>query len=352
MPLSRDWERGRASSTSTSLNGDHPGNVTTEDASANGTNAIETIVRAVFFGTPALAVPSLRALTRVANVVGVVCQPDRPFGRSQELHQPEVKVAALALGIPVFQPEKVRDGALATWLLQQRADVALVLAYWRILPKPVLDAPRVGCVNLHASLLPKYRGAAPIQWAIIRGETRTGITLMQVDEGLDSGPMFSHHELAIGPDETAGELAERLAELAAHVVESDLHNVVDGKLQAMPQDEAHVTLAPPLERANGRIDWSLSSDDVHNLVRGLAPRPGAHTTLAGKSLKISVARRASAAPVLRPGEVRVERPRVLIGTGRGAIELVRAQLEGKRELDALSLVNGRALNDGDVLGAS
>lgn len=352
MPLSRDWERGCVSSTLASPNGDHRGNVTTEDASANGTNAIETIVRAVFFGTPALAVPSLRALTRVANVVGVVCQPDRPFGRSQELHQPEVKVAALALGIPVFQPEKVRDGALATWLEQQRADVALVLAYGRILPKPVLDAPRVGCVNLHASLLPKYRGAAPIQWAIIRGETRTGITLMQVDEGLDSGPMFSHHELSIGPDETAGELAERLAELAAHVVESDLQSVVDGKLTAAPQDEAQVTLAPPLERANGRIDWTRSCDDVHNLVRGLAPRPGAYTTLAGKSLKITVTRRASAAPSLRPGEVRVERPRVLVGTGRGAIELVRAQLEGKRELDALSLVNGRALNDGDMLGAS
>lgn len=309
-------------------------------------------MRAVFFGTPALAVPSLRALARIANVVGVVCQPDRPFGRSHELHEPEVKVAARALGIPVFQPEKVRDGALATWLREQRADVALVLAYGRILPKPVLDAPRVGCINLHASLLPKYRGAAPIQWAIIRGETKTGITLMQVDEGLDSGPMFSHHELSIGPDETAGELGARLAELAAHVVEGDLRDVVEGAREAIAQDESQVTLAPPLERANGRIDWTRSAADVHNLVRGLAPRPGAHTSLAGKSLRVCVTRRASAAPSLQPGEVRVERPRVLVGTGAGAIELMRAQLEGKRELDALSLVNGRALNDGDVLGAS
>lgn len=294
--------------------------------------------------------PSLRALTRVANVVGVVSQPDRPFGRSQELRPPEVKTEALALGIPVYQPEKVRDGALATWLREQRADVALVLAYGRILPRPVLDAPRVGCINLHASLLPRYRGAAPIQWAIIRGETRTGITLMQVDEGLDSGPMFSHHELSIGADETAGELAERLAELAANVVEQDLRDVVEGKRVAVPQNESEVTLAPPLERANGRIDWSSSARDVHNLVRGLAPRPGAHTLHAGKSLKISATQRVEAAPALKPGEVRVERPRVLIGTGEGAVELVRAQLEGKRELDALSLVNGRALNDGDVLG--
>jgi methionyl-tRNA formyltransferase len=142
-----------------------------------------------------------------------------------------------------------------------------------------------------------------------------------------------------------------MAELAAHVVEADLPKVVDRQLQAVPQDESQVTLAPPLERANGRIDWSRSSSDVHNLVRGLAPRPGAHTTLAGKSLKISVTRRVEVAPALRPGEVRVERPRVLLGTGDGAVELVRAQLEGKRELDALSLANGRALKDGDVLGA-
>lgn len=342
---------GRSFLTLTISNGEHPENVTTTGASANSTSAIENVVRAVFFGTPALAVPSLRALARIANVVGVVCQPDRPFGRSQQLHQPEVKVAALELGIPVYQPEKVRDGALATWVADQRADVALVLAYGRILPRPVLDAPRVGCVNLHASLLPKYRGAAPIQWAIIRGETRTGITLMQVDEGLDSGPMFSHHELSIGEDETAGELAERMAALGAHVVEADLRAVVEGKLQAAPQDESQVTLAPPLERANGRIDWSRPASDVHNLVRGLAPRPGAHTTMGGKSLKISATARVQIAPKLEPGEIRVERPRVLVGTGNGAVELVRAQLEGKRELDALALVNGRALKDGDVLGA-
>jgi len=254
------------------------------------------------------------------------------------------------MGISVYQPEKVRDGALSAWLTEQRADVALVLAYGRILPRPVLDAPRVGCINLHASLLPRYRGAAPIQWAIIRGETRTGITLMQIDEGLDSGPMFSHHELAIGPDETSGELAERLGQLAADVVQADLADVVSGKLRAAPQLESEVTLAPPLERANGRIDWSRSAADVHNLVRGLTPRPGAHTTLAAKSLKVVQMRRVTAAPALAPGEVRVERPRVLVGAGDSALELVRAQLEGKRELDALSLVNGRALNDGDRLG--
>jgi methionyl-tRNA formyltransferase len=261
-----------------------------------------------------------------------------------------VKSAALSLGIPVYQPEKVRDGALSTWLRDQHVDVALVLAYGRILPRAVLDAPRVGCVNLHASLLPRYRGAAPIQWAIIRGETRTGITLMQIDEGLDSGPMFSHHELAIGPDETSGELAERLGQLAAEVVLADLVDVVSGKLSAVPQREEEVTLAPPLERANGRIDWSRSAAEVHDLVRGLTPRPGAHTMLGTKSLKISALRRIAAAPALAPGEVRVERPRVLIGVADGAVELVRAQLEGKRELEALALVNGRALNDGDRLG--
>src|SRR5689334_20250065 len=192
-------------------------------------------MRAVFFGTPELAVPSLRALSEVSEVVGVVCQPDRPAGRGLELRQPAVKRVALELGLTVYQPEKVRTGELANWLLERDLDVALVLAYGRILPKPVLEAPRRGCVNLHASLLPRYRGAAPIQWAIVRGEQQTGISLMQMDEGLDSGPVYSRHEIGIGPDETGAELAARLSELAAQVVRADLARVVKGELRAEAQ---------------------------------------------------------------------------------------------------------------------
>jgi methionyl-tRNA formyltransferase len=163
--------------------------------------------------------------------------------------------------------------------------------------------------------------------------------------------VFSRHELRIEPEETGGELALRLASLAAEVVRQDLRRVVDGALEAVPQDAAAVTLAPPLERANGRIDWTRSAREIHDLVRGLAPRPGAFTEAHGKSLRVTATRRVQAAPKLRPGEIRVERPRVLVGAGDLAVELVRAQLEGKRELEALALVNGRALNDGDVLGA-
>jgi methionyl-tRNA formyltransferase len=307
-------------------------------------------MRAVFFGTPELAVPALRALTEVAEVVGVVCQPDRPAGRGLELRQPAVKQAALALGFDVYQPEKVRTGALCDWLTARAADVALVLAYGRILPLPVLNAPRRGCVNLHASLLPRYRGAAPIQWAILRGEAVTGISLMQMDEGLDSGPVYAQHELAIAENETGAELGARLAELAAHVVRADLARVVAGEIEAVAQDATVMTLAPPLERSHGTLDFGKSAREVHNLVRGLAPRPGAHTMLHGKRLRVAETRRIGASPKLEPGEVRVERPRVLIGTGDGAIELLRAQVEGKKELSALELANGRVLIDGERLG--
>jgi methionyl-tRNA formyltransferase len=269
------------------------------------------------------------------------------------LREPDVKVVARELGLDVYQPEKVRNGELLEWLKKREPDVALVLAYGRILPEEVLAAPRIGSLNLHASLLPRYRGAAPIQWAIIRGESETGISLMQMDAGLDSGPVFSQHALPILPEETAGELAPRLAALAATVVRADLPRAVSGELVASPQDATAATLAPLLDRTHGRIDFRQPASTVHDLVRGLAPRPAAHTTAHGKPLRILSTRVASAAPRgLAPGEVRVERPRVLVGTGEGAIELVRAQLEGKRELAALELVNGRALADGDVLGAT
>jgi methionyl-tRNA formyltransferase len=307
-------------------------------------------VRAVFFGTPAIAVPALAALAKVAEIVGVVCQPDRPAGRGLQLRAPEVKVEALSLGLEVVQPTKVRDGSLEAWVRERRPDLALVLAYGRILPRGVLEAPALGCVNLHASLLPKYRGAAPINWAIMQGETSTGISLMQMDEGLDSGAVFVERALSIGPDETAGELAERLAALAADITREELPRLARGELRATPQEHALATHAPLLERAHGLIDWTWSSTRIHDRVRGLAPRPSAFSAVAEQRLRVTATRLANPVPKLSPGEVRVERPRVLVGTGDGALELVRAQLEGKRELSALELVNGRALADGQKLG--
>ncbi|HMJ12317.1 MAG TPA: methionyl-tRNA formyltransferase [Polyangiaceae bacterium] len=314
-------------------------------------------MRAVFFGTPAIAVPALRALADIGELVGVVCQPDRPAGRGLTLTEPAVKQAARELGVSAHQPVKVKTGALHEWLASLNADVAVVLAYGRILPAAVLSAPRLGCLNLHASVLPKYRGAAPINWAIVHGEDHTGISLMHMDEGLDTGPVYTRHSLAIGELETAGELAQRLAELAAEVVRRDVPRVVCGELRATPQNDSEATFAPPLTREHSRIDWSQSARSIVNLVRGMAPRPGAHTTLRGKALRVLAARPAPELTLpaeqasLLPGSLKIlGRSKVCVSTGEGLVELLRAQLEGKKELAASDLVNGRALAEGDVLG--
>ena len=307
-------------------------------------------MRAVFFGTPAIAVPALRALREVADVVGVVCQPDRPAGRGLSLQPPAVKVAALDLGFEVYQPVKVKSGDLERWLVERAADVALVMAYGRILPVGVLAAPRRGCMNLHASLLPRWRGAAPINWAILLGDSESGVCLMQMDEGLDTGPVYARRTVGIGPEETAGELSEQLASTAALLVREELANAVDNQLQALPQDHAHASHAPPIERADCALDFSKTARELVDRVRALAPRPGAHTLLRGRALKVGQARLTSSGSLGEPGQVRIEHKRVLVSTIDGAFELCRAQLEGRKELAALDLVNGRALEGGDVLG--
>jgi methionyl-tRNA formyltransferase len=304
----------------------------------------------VFFGTPAIAVPALRALAEVAEIVGVVCQPDRPAGRGLNLQPPAVKLAALELGFEVHQPVKVKTGTLDEWLRERTPDVALVMAYGRILPSAVLAAPRRGCMNLHASLLPRWRGAAPINWSILHGDTETGICLMQMDEGLDTGPVYARSVVRIGAEETAGELAEQLASAAAQLVRDELAHAVDGKLQAVPQEHEKSTHAPPLERAHGALDFCKSARDLVNQVRGLAPRPGAHTLLAGKPLKVAQARLTEGAAFGEPGLVSVQQKRVLVSTSDGVFELLRAQLEGRKELAAIDLLHGRALKAGDVLG--
>lgn len=312
--------------------------------------------RAVFFGTPEIAVPALRALLEVSEVVGVVCQPDRPSGRGMRLRPPAVKSAALEHGLEVFQPVRVRTGELEAWVRERSPDVAVVLAYGRILPPGVLTAPRRGCLNLHASLLPRYRGAAPIQWAIIEGETETGVSLMQMDEGLDTGPVLAQRRLDIRPDETAGELAERIAELAAEVTRLDVPRAVAGELEARPQDAERATHARPLTRADEALDFTDSARRLAGRVNGLSPRPGAHALLrraaapeASAKLKVLRARPSFDAPGVPPGRVLVRSPRILVGTGDGLLEILEAQLEGRRALAARDLVNGRVLTDGDEL---
>ncbi|HVY48983.1 MAG TPA: methionyl-tRNA formyltransferase [Minicystis sp.] len=309
-------------------------------------------MRALFFGTPALAVPSLDALADVAEVVGVVCQPDRPAGRGLELKPPPVKVRALERGLDVAQPTKIRTPEFAAFIAEKRADVALVIAYGRILPKAVLEAPRRGCMNLHASLLPKYRGAAPIAWAIANGEAETGVCLMQMDEGMDTGPVYSAHRLAIGPDETADELAVRVGALAADVVRRDLAAAVEGRLAATPQDAAAATVAPILEKEHGRVDWALCARAVHDRARAMTSWPGAFTTANGKTLKLLATRLAEEDAVLgAPGAVvSAGKDGAVVACGRGGIRLLRAQVEGRRPQSVGELVSGRALAAGMRLG--
>jgi methionyl-tRNA formyltransferase len=309
-------------------------------------------MRAVFFGTPQIAVSALRALTQVAEVTAVVCQPDRPSGRGLKVAAPPIKEAALELGLSVHQPTKVRTGELGAWLREKAVDVALVMAYGRILPADVLAAPRHGAMNLHASLLPRYRGAAPINWCIVNGETQTGVSLMQMDEGLDTGPVYSRRALDLSDTETAGTLAERVATLAAHVVRADLAAAVEGKLTAEAQDDALASHAPLIERRHLQVDWGSGALEIARLIRGMAPRPGAFTLLGGKVLRLHEARPAPGpmAPGALPGFVSVLGKRALIATGSGTLELLYAQLEGKKALMAQDLINGRVLVEGLVLG--
>lgn len=311
-------------------------------------------MRALFFGTPAIAVPSLEALASIANVVGVVCQPDRPAGRGLELKAPPVKSKAAELGVPVVQPEKIRTPEFAAWVKDAEADVALVIAYGRILPKAVLEAPRRGCMNLHASILPRYRGAAPITWAIVGGEAETGISLMQMDEGMDTGPVYAVHRTPIGPDTTADELAVELGALAARVVREDLRRAVGGEIEATPQDHGAATHAPLLKKEDGRIRWDRSARQIHDHIRAMTSWPGAFTTIDGKALKVLAARVESEAAreEAPPGTVVMAgRGVVIVACGAGAIQILRAQAEGRKPLAAADLVAGRTLQTGMVLGS-
>ncbi len=310
--------------------------------------------RAVFMGTPQFAVPCLDALTEIAEVVGVVCQPDKPQGRGLELTAPPVKKRALELGLAVAQPTKLKTGDFAQWLRDQNADVALVVAYGRILPKDVLLAPRLGCVNVHASLLPKYRGAAPITWAIVNGEPETGITLMQMDEGMDTGAMLEQLATPIEPDETAGELSERLSALGALAVRKGLPRYVAGGVTPIPQDHSKATLAPILEKQHGRIDFGKPARAVHDHVRGMTPWPGAFTTVRGKTLKVHATRVTdlpSGQGPRAPGTVVLaDKARVVVACGERAVELLKVQLEGKKAITAGDWFLGRGVAEGDVLG--
>jgi methionyl-tRNA formyltransferase len=307
--------------------------------------------RALFFGTPDFAVPALRALHEVATISLVVTQPDRPKGRGMKLAPPPVKQLASELGLPVLQPTKVRTPDFAASLREHHADFALVIAYGRILPKAVLEAPRLGCLNVHASLLPKLRGAAPIQWSVVRGETETGVCLMQMDEGLDTGPVLSCERLSIAPDETAYELSLRLSALGAQLVREQLPRLLAGQLVATPQDHARATLAPLLSKDDGAVEWSRPARDLHNLVRGFSPWPGAFTWLHGTRLKLLSTQVCDEhTKHSTPGELlALSRDGIDVACGEGSLRLIELQLEGAKRLRAAEFSAGRRLEVGQRL---
>lgn len=309
-------------------------------------------MRAIFFGTPQLAVPSLEAVHEIADVVQVICQPDRPAGRGMKLRPPPVKARALELGLPVAQPKKVRTEDFAASLRALEADVAVVIAYGRILPRAVLDAPRRGCVNVHASLLPRWRGAGPIQWAIVHGDRETGVCLMQMDEGMDTGPVIACERTPIDPDETAAELGARLSAMGASLLREKLPAWVEGEVRATPQDDAGATLAPLLTKEDGRVDWRKSAREVHDRVRGLSPWPGAFTEVDGRVVKIHRTEiRSDSGSASEAGEVLAAEPSgIEVACGRGTIAILELQLEGKRRLGARDFLAGHPWARGLRLG--
>lgn len=305
-------------------------------------------MRVVFMGTPAFAVPTLDALVAAGHeVLGVVAQPDRPVGRGQQLASPPTVQRARALGLEVRQPKAVRTGAFPEWLETCGAELAVVVAYGRILTPRLLAAPRRGCVNVHASLLPRYRGAAPIQWAVVNGETETGVTTMKMAEGLDTGDMLLKASTPIGPDEDAEALATRLSVLGAALLVDTLARL--DEIVPERQDDALATFAPLLTKEHGVLDWGRPAAALHDQIRGLRPWPGTTTTLRGEALKVSRARvltRDGSAGT--PGEV-LAGPGLVVACGQGTLEIVEAQAPGKRVQPGRDLVNGLRIRPGELL---
>jgi methionyl-tRNA formyltransferase len=306
-------------------------------------------VRSIFFGSPEFAVPCLDALSSISDVAAVISQPDRPAGRGLSVRPPAVKVRALELGLDVWQPKKVRTAEFADALRALDADVGVVVAYGRILPRAVLDAPRLGCVNVHASLLPRWRGAAPIQWSIVHGDAETGVTLMQMDEGMDTGPMLAKAAIPIEPTDDAATLSARLSELGGELLRLELPRYVAGELTPEPQNDSLSTMAPLLTKEHGRIDWARPAPAVHDHIRGMNPWPGAYTTLGDRRIKVHRAVPSTLDPEgAAPGEVTALDPEgILVACGRGTLEIQELQESGRKRVDAGAFITGRGVAVGD-----
>lgn len=301
----------------------------------------------VFMGTPDFAVPSLENIAKVHNVQAVFTQPDKPVGRKMVLTPPDVKVCAEKLEIPVYQPVKLKDSDSYEIIKELNPDVIVVVAYGQILPENILNIPKYGCINVHGSLLPKYRGAAPIQWSVLNGDKVTGVTTMYMEKGLDTGDILETKEYEIGINDTAGEVFDTLAEMGGKLILDTLEKAEKGQLHPIKQDDSKSSYAKMLDKSMCNIDFSKTNLQVHNQVRGLSPWPVASTKLNGKVLKIFETRLAEGKG--KPGEILNTNP-LTIACGEGAVVVNTVQLQGKKRMDSKAFLQGHKLEKGTVIG--
>jgi methionyl-tRNA formyltransferase len=307
-------------------------------------------MRVVFLGTPEFALPSLEALASHHQVVAVFTQPDRPKGRGNRIVESPVKIAARSLSIPVHQPERIRRPPNPELLASFGADLMVIVGYGQIIPQSIIDLSPHGILNVHASLLPKYRGAAPIQWAIANGERETGITIMQIDAGLDTGDILLASSLTIRPDETAPELSARLAKLGAGLLIEAISRIEAGTNERRKQDDTQASLAPVLKKEDGLIEWSKPAWEIYNRLRGFAPWPGAYTSFRGNQLLVIRARQNEALG-LTPGRMSVAKRNLLVACGENSsLELLEVQAAGKGRMTAEAFVNGYRPGENEALG--
>ena len=308
-------------------------------------------MRIVFMGTPDFSVPALEALVEGGHeVVAAITQPDKPKGRGKAVRMTPVEEKAMELGIPVYQPVKVREPEFVEKLRQMEPDAIVVVAFGQILPKSILEIPRYGCVNIHASLLPKYRGAAPIQWAVIDGERESGVTTMFMNEGLDTGDMLEKEAVTLDPKETGGSLHDKLSAIGGRLILSTLKGLEDGTLKGTPQTDEGTCYAKMLKKSLGDIDWTMDAAAIERLIRGLNPWPSAYTCLHGKTLKIWDGDVLEREYGVEPGTVaEVAKDRLVVQTGQGSLAIRSLQLEGKKRMDAGDFLRGYAVEAGTRL---
>lgn len=306
-------------------------------------------MKLIFMGTPEFAVPSFEAAAKAHEILAVVTQPDRPKGRGHKLTPSPVKLAALERGIPTLQPERVRDEGFIESLAKYGADCIVVVAFGQILPEAILNMPKFGCINVHGSLLPQYRGAAPIQWAVINGETETGVTTMYMAKGLDTGDMLIKKSFEITRGDTYGSVHDRMAQLGAEALIETLDALADGSIAPVPQDDSKSSYAPMINKDTARIDWSKSAEEIFNLIRGMNPAPAAHTTLKEEPIKIWTAEATEGKAGAAPGEITsVSKAGIEVAAASGGLLIREMQARGGKRMHSADYARGHGIGAGDV----